>query len=367
MRILQIFRQFLPATGGIERVMYGLSRSLQQAGHRCDIVTLRYLFNRREMADPAAQIDGLQIYRLPHIGIQRYPIAPAVLSFVPGYDLVHIHAIDFFVDFLVATRGVHRRPLVINTHGGIFHTRWLLPFKKFYFRTITRLSLHRADAVICDSQHDYDLFRRIVPAEKLHIISNGVNIEPLLAIEKQLEPGMLLGIGRIVENKHVERLIELLPALAATVPDVHLVWVGVDGQQRIPQLLALAQRLGVAARVQFVGEISDERLRELLAQAHLFVSASSYEAFGVATIEAMSSATVPVVTPVGVHTEVIREGQTGFLCSYEGPQALDTLRHALTLDSHRLRSIGAQARAATLPYSWQRVVEQYIAVYQAVV
>jgi alpha-1,3-mannosyltransferase len=364
-RILQIFRQFLPATGGVERVMYYLIQALQQAGHSCDIVTLRQIFNTGEIVAPTAVIDGMQIYRLPYVGIKRYPIAPAVYSFVHSYDVIHIHAIDFFVDFLALTHHMHRKPVIVNTHGGTFHTRWLLPFKKWYFRTITCQTLQRIDAVICDSQHDYDLFQPIVPGDKLHIVPNGVHVQSFLARKKQITPGLLLGIGRMVENKHIERLINLLPALSQQFPEVHLVWIGADRDQKMTALRTRAQRLGVASRVHFTGEISDEQVLDWLSKAHLFVSASSYEAFGVATIEAMSSGTVPVVTPVGVHTEVVKPGRTGFLyeCHMQ-QQAIDVLRYALSLDEQTIFQMGQQARQIAQRYSWEHVVKSYLDVYQ---
>ncbi len=167
MNILQVTRTFSPAIGGIESVTAGLSRALARRGHRCDVLTLRYLFDRGDLAAPTEQIDGLSTYRISHMGSRRYPVAPGVLSFARPYDLIHIHAIDFFVDYLSLTRSIHRRPLVVNTHGGIFHTRWLAPLKRLWFQTVTRLSLRHADAVVCDSQHDYDLFRKIVPDHRL--------------------------------------------------------------------------------------------------------------------------------------------------------------------------------------------------------
>jgi alpha-1,3-mannosyltransferase len=367
MQIVQVHRQFSPSTGGIENVVYGLSRALQQQGQRCDIATLRYIFSTGETCAPTAQIDGLAVYRFPHLGIRRYPIAPAVLSMVGAYDVVHIHAIDFFVDFLVATRALHRKPLIVSTHGGIFHTRWMLPLKKLFFQTITRLSLRGAAAVVCDSQHDYNLFRPIVPAHRLHIIANGIAMQPLLAIEKRMQPGLLLGIGRIVENKRVAELIDLLPALAAEVPHARLVWVGADQEQRRDSLLERAQRLGVAERVHFAGQVSDVEMHDLLAQAHLFVSASSYEAFGITTIEAMGSGTVPVVTPVGVHPEVVNEGQTGFLWRLENQaQAVAQLKHALRLDLAQVQQMGQAARQVARRYAWESVVQSYLNLYQQV-
>jgi alpha-1,3-mannosyltransferase len=367
MKILQVHRQFWPATGGIENVVYGLSRALQQQGQHCDIATLRYIFSTGKTCDPTAQIDGLSVYRFPHLGIRRYPIAPAVLPMVSAYDVVHIHAIDFFVDFLVATRALHRRPIVVTTHGGIFHTRWMLPLKKLFFQTITRLSLRGAAAVVCVSQHDYDLFRPIVPAHRLHIIANGIAMQPLLAIEKRIQTGLLLGIGRIVENKRVAELIDLLPALAAEVPHVRLVWVGADQEQRRDSLLERARRLGVAERVHFAGQVSDTEMHDLLARAHLFVSASSYEAFGITTIEAMGSGTVPVVTPVGVHPEVVREGQNGFLWQPEDPAAaVAHLKHALCLDLTEVQQMGQAAQQVARRYAWESVVQSYLNVYQQV-
>lgn len=368
MKILQISRQFHPATGGIESATLGLSRALRERGHRCEVVTLREIYATSERAPSTDQLDGMPIYRLPHLGSRRYPIAPAAASFLAPFDIVHIHAIDFFLDFLLLLRPFHHKPLVVNTHGGIFHTRWLLPFKKAWFHTLTSLSLRHTDAVICDSQHDYTLFRSIVPPHLLHIVQNGVDVRPFAEVDKQIEPGLLLGIGRIFENKGVERLIDLLPRLAADVPHVRLVWIGSDQHGRIPALLARAEQLGVRQRVEFVGLVEQAEMLRWLARAHLFVSASAYEAFGISTIEAMSSATVPVVTPVGVHPDVVREGDNGFLYTFESSQATATncLRHALMLDEAHLEQMGFRAREDASRYAWERVVEDYLAIYRQV-
>ena len=122
MRILQLTRQFLPAEGGVESVVEGLSGALQQKGHTVQVATLRLLFSTGAMA-PAESIEaGIAVRRMRHWGSRRYPVAPAALGEIRGYDLVHIHAIDFFVDYLSLLRLLHRIPLVVSTHGGFFHT-----------------------------------------------------------------------------------------------------------------------------------------------------------------------------------------------------------------------------------------------------
>ena len=101
---------------------------------------------------------GLAVRRMRHWGPRRYPVAPAALRAIRGYDLVHIHAIDFFVDYLSLLRLFHRIPLVVSTHGGFFHTQRARAFKEWYFKTVTRQSLGGVGAVVCVSQHDREMF-----------------------------------------------------------------------------------------------------------------------------------------------------------------------------------------------------------------
>jgi alpha-1,3-mannosyltransferase len=107
-------------------------------------------------------------------------------------------------------------------------------------------------------------------------------------------------------------------------------------------------------------------MKDWLSKAHLFVSAASYEAFGLSTIEAMSSATVPVVTSVGIHPEVIIEGKTGFMYEFEGDKALKCFREVLSLDEVAIREIGLKAQEVAKQYSWNQAVDSYLAVYRTI-
>jgi glycosyltransferase involved in cell wall biosynthesis len=130
-----------------------------------------------------------------------------------GSDLLHVHAVDFFVDFLSLSRILHQHPLVLSTHGGYFHTRWLHRFKAAYFRTITRQTLKRVAAIVCVSEQDYEMFSSIVPKEKLHLVRNGVQVESYSAVRKSITPGLLVGIGRVSQNKGIDRLIRAIAKL----------------------------------------------------------------------------------------------------------------------------------------------------------
>ena len=147
----------------MESVVEGLSIALQHSGHTVQVATLRLLFASGALAPAQSLEAGVPVRRMRHWGPRRYPVAPAALRAIRGYDLVHIHAIDFFVDYLSLLRWVHRIPLVVSTHGGFFHTQRAQAFKEWYFKTVTRQSLGGVGAVVCVSQHDREMFAGIVP------------------------------------------------------------------------------------------------------------------------------------------------------------------------------------------------------------
>jgi len=367
MKILQLTRQFLPSEGGIESVVEGLSCALQEKGHTVRVVTLRSLFATKTFAPTRSTESGLDVRRMRHWGPRRYPLAPAVLAQIRGYDLVHIHAIDFFVDYLSLLRLLHRTPLVISTHGGIFHTNWANRFKEFYFKTVTRSSLKGVGAVVCVSHQDRDKFREIVPSESIHLIENGVNIDRFLDLKKNVDPGMILGISRLAENKCVHKVLEAMAPLKDKHPQIKLEWVGVDYAGLQSSLEKKAVDLGLGGKVRFHGSTSRETLQGLLEKAHMFVSASNYEGFGLSTIEAMSAATVPVVTAVGAHPDVIEDGVSGFLTDVEASTLSDRIATVLAMSDEKLTAMSEAARDATRRFSWHAIAPQYEQLYSNVI
>ena len=272
MKILQLTRQFLPAHGGVESVVEGLSAALQQKGHTVQVATLRLVFSTGVIAPEESVEAGLTVRRMRHWGPRRYPVAPAAFQAVRGYDLVHIHAIDFFVDYLSLLRLLHHIPMVVSTHGGFFHTEWATALKKIYFKTITRKSLSGVGAVVCVSEHDGEMFRSIVSPERIRVIENGVDIDRFWSLRKKVEPGLVLGISRLAENKRVYKVLEAMATLRHRYPHLRLAWVGEDFESLRDGLERRVVELGLRGRVRFLGAVSREELYQLLERAHLFVA-----------------------------------------------------------------------------------------------
>jgi glycosyltransferase involved in cell wall biosynthesis len=150
-------------------------------------------------------------------------------------------------------------------------------------------------------------------------------------------------------------LLEAYAGLLTLWPDLELVVVGRPREGRTTELLA---RLGLAARVRFVHDLSREEIAALFGQATICVTPSLYEGFGLPAAEAMACGAPVVVTDGGALPEVV--GEAGVVVPAGDVAALEAAIAALLDDPGRRRALGeaAAARART-HFNWDRVAEIY--------
>lgn len=367
MNILQVVRQYLPSTGGMETYVSGLCRQLSQRGHHADVATLDYLFKSHEPLPHYQRVNGTDVIRLPSAGTARFFFAPRLMEMAPRYDVIHVHGVDFFVDMLGACKKAHGRPVVLSTHGGFFHTPWIPWIKQAYFQTVTRASLRGIDRIIASSPKDKQLFASV--SSRVALVENGIDFPAFAAVEKPagLAGEKLVFVGRISRNKRVDLLQAMLAELRLTHPDATLTVIGPDWEGLQAGLERRAVALGVGGAVNFAGVLPQEKMLEELASARLFVSASEYEAFGLSTVEAMATGTVPVVSGIPAFADLIENGATGFLSDFTDPMAAAAaVAAALEMPEAELRGIGAAARESASRHDWSHAAEEIVTIYEEV-
>ena len=362
MKILHICRQYHPCLGGVERFVSDLATRLAARGHTVEVATLNRCWRGKRLPDTET-VHGIPVHRLPFVGGPLFFFAPGVLPLVADFDLVHVHNTDFFLDALALTRWAHRRPLVVSTHGGFFHTADHAALKRLYFALLTRRSLRVADVVIPNSAGDERRFA--AHARRAVRIDNAIDYPAFAAAPRRPVPGRLITVGRLASNKNLFALLDAFAAARAAQPSLSLVVVG-DGPLR-PALQARAAALSLADSVRWAGEVADAQLRAELSAAELFLSAATYEGFGLALLEAMAAGLVPVVNTIEAFRDVIAEGRDGFLADYSQPaSAAQTILRALALAPDERARLSAQARATASAYDWAQAVPKFEAVYAEV-
>lgn len=365
--IVHVVRQFLPNRGGLEDVVYNLARRSQADGYRIRVVTLNSLFTDRTKLLPEREtIDGIDIVRIPWRGSSRYPIAPEVLRHIGDADLVHVHAIDFFFDFLALTRVFHRKKMIATTHGGFFHTQRFAAIKKIWFQTLTRFSASRYEAVIGCSQSDLETFRTIAP-RRTHVIENGTDTSKFAGASSVEPRKRMVTIGRFSVNKRLERLIDTLGELCRRDPCWQLDIVGVPSDLSVADLETMIASLGLSGHAMLRAGLSNAEIRTLLGKTSILASASEYEGFGLVAIEAMSAGLLPVLEGNAAYKALAgRHGDiriTDFTHPATAADAIESAHQALVGDPGlRERLIGAADS-----YSWQGAAERYRGWYERII
>ena len=178
---------------------------------------------------------------------------------------------------------------------------------------------------------------------RVHVLPNALEWTSEPAPESRA-PGVrqLLSVCRLERNeqyKGVDTTLRALARVALTVPDVRYVVVG-DGSD-LARHQELARELGVADRVEFTGNISDETLRRYYRESDIFVLPSAAEGFGFVFLEAMHHAKPIVAANSGATPEVVRNGETGLLVDYGNSEQLAEAITSLCLNVELRKRLGA--------------------------
>ena len=366
LKVTHVVRQYHPSVGGMEDVVQNIARQQRERyGHTPRIVTLDRLFrNTHTRLEAQDEWQGISITRLPYYGSSRYPLCPAVLQHVRDADLIHVHGVDFFFDYLAALRPYHRRPMVASTHGGFFHTSFASRLKKAYFGSITRASARAYDRIIATSDNDGEVFRRIVPRSKMRVIENGVNVKKYHNRAALSATPTLIYFGRWSENKGLLETLAWFQNLHAQQAGWRLIIAGREYDLTASTLHSVIRQRDLASHVTLAPNPSDAALAELIAQASYFICQSRHEGFGIAPIEAMSAGLIPLLSDIPPFRNLITQSQIGLLLS-AGESATQVARfldmHAQSPSAHAAQRAAAMVFAER--YDWKYVADKYVALY----
>jgi rhamnosyl/mannosyltransferase len=171
----------------------------------------------------------------------------------------------------------------------------------------------------------------------------------------------LLFVGRLRYYKGLDWLIRALPQVNA-----RLVVAGIGPMEA--EWRALAQEIGVATQIVWLGETPDADLPALYHLADLFVLPASQpsEAFGLVQVEAMAAGVPSVCTELGTGTSYVnQDGVTGRVVPPRDPAALAAAINDLLADPARRAEMSTAARArVAAEFDLDVMVERMLALYE---
>lgn len=235
-------------------------------------------------------------------------------------DVVHVQ--NHFLIGRVLCRLAGRRglPLVATNHFMPDNLLPYLPLPGPIARAVARLGwrdLARvfapAGALTTPTPTAARLVRASGIGADVEAVSNGIDLARFR--QRAVSPlsegtKTMLFVGRLDAEKHIDELIDALPAIRTTV-DARLVIGGIGGLREALECRAIER--GVAEHVDFLGFVSDEDLPGLYASADVFCMPGTAELQSLATLEAMATGCPVVAADAMALPHLCQHGRNGFL------------------------------------------------------
>lgn len=345
MRILFISRAFPPIVGGIEKQNYEISRALAKHVNVVPIVNRRgkkYLpvflvfaviamIRNRKDCDAILLGDGVMAIAA---WLVRIFSTKPVIAILHGLDV---------------------------TYGNfLYQTLWV----RLFFRAIDHFIAVGNETI---NQAESRGIRR----DNLTYIPNGVETDlPIRKYSRQdlsrllgfvPEGPVLLTLGRLVKRKGVAWFIcNVMPLL-----DDAVVYVVAGKGPEESNIKRTIDEAGMAARVVFLGAVTEEAKETLLSVADLFVQPNvsvenDMEGFGLVVLEAAMHETYVVASRLEGLKDAISENRNGSLVDAGDAQAYNATIRGLLQDPDRLREKSANAREfVAARYDWNKIAGQY--------
>lgn len=246
-------------------------------------------------------------------------------------------------------------PLILHTyHGHVLHG-YYRPVRSRLLRLMEQALARLTDRLVTVSEQVKDdlVSYGIAKAEKISVIPLGFDLNPFLTSHTQKgefrqEMGLsdeikLVGIvGRIFPIKNHRLFLDAAARIAICERAARFVIVG-DGVLR-SKLEQQTRELGIADRVLFTGWRRD--MPRIYVDLDILVVSSDNEGTPVSVIEAMAAGCPVVATRVGGLSDLVADGQTGYLVPPRDPEELANAVLHLLRDSETVRRIAGNARNA---------------------
>lgn len=247
-----------------------------------------------------------------------------------NYDLIHTHTPMGSVVTRLAARDARKKGtrVIYTAHGfHFFKGAPLLNWLIYY--PVEKAMAKYTDTLITINDEDYQRAKKKFKTDVRYVPGVGVDeskFKPRLTKKQRNDLRKTLGIkpddfvmiypAELSKRKRQMWLIDTLSGFMEQHPDAHLVLPGGDSLDGKCQ--ALAQQLGLAAEIHFLGYRQD--IPQLMMMSDLSVSSSSQEGLPVNLLEALAAGLPIVATDSRGHADLVKDGVNGYIAKKDDAQ-----------------------------------------------
>jgi glycosyltransferase involved in cell wall biosynthesis len=372
MKILHIIPAYKPAYGygGPTESVSRLCEGLAANGHEVDVYTTTA--NGKTELDvvpgKVVNVDGVNIIYFKRITGDHTHVSPALwlklLKTAKNYDVIHLHSWWNVLIVIAARIALLSKTKVIIAPRGMLSdyifTSGNSAYKKlihsFGGRKILRRSRLHATA-----ESEYMECTKLIPGWEGFVLPNIITLPDFEILQNANKVFTVIFLSRIHPKKGLEMLFEAISRL-----DINLkLKIGGSGEdQYIEELKALAIKLNIESKIEWLGWLDrGEKFKELN-NADLFILVSLNENFANVVIEALHMGTAVLISEEVGLSAFVKEKNLGWISTLEVDNIAEKLKEAY-YDKDKLASIRQHGRAVIeQTFREDVLINQYVKEYQ---
>lgn len=363
-------------TASVSRRAGGLFFSVRRLSEelaRCSNGNVAVFAPRDEWTEADLPAWQLPVSALRSYGPSSFCFTPRMAACVNQWkpDIVHVHGLWTYLSVLTPRLSNPLRPYIVSPRGmldawALRHSAWK---KKIATMLYERRHLSHSACIHALCASEAAAIRQFGLKQPICLIPNGVDLplaEPLTppAWAQRIPPASrtLLFLGRIHPKKGLVPLLRAWSNLPRG-HEWHLAIAGWDQNAHQAELEALAEHLGIATTVSFIGPLFGSEKATSLRFASAFVLPSFSEGLPMAVLEAWAYRLPVLFTPhcnlpEGVSAEAALSAEPTV------PKLTEALRQLTSLSSQRLNEMGERGfRLVQQRFSWSALAHRMHAVY----
>lgn len=384
MHVVALTHLFYPARGGTEITLLEWAKRLITKGHRVTVVTSNQTsledFNNPQ-ANPALLPEeikeGIRIIRLPLSPFRRFMLAKAgalaLRSAVTGGDFLWFMAQLPYLPRMIKTAQrlnpdlLYAVPFPTATiyYASVAAKKMGIPWviqPHLHFSDInTSLTqiigwiFPKASAIFTNTRAEKIFLTTLgLPEEKIHALGQGIDLTLLKggdgarfrSRQGLTDEPLILFLGRKVEHKGIDTLLDTMPLIWKEEPRTILVLAG----QSSPFFQALFSRhpLSRDPRIISLDDIPEMEKKDVLTASDLLVLPSRVESFGVVFLEAWMKGKPVIGARIPAVEDMIEEGEDGLLVPYGDRQVLAAAVITLIKNPRLRKAMGERGKSKVL-------------------
>ena len=347
-----------PLSGGAEIFTHEIAKRWVKRGH--DVTWFTSAFDK---ASETEVIDGIRIIRqgFPDLRHLQNSVHFKVYSFYKKnihdkYDVIidEIHGIPFLAPLYMKEPVV---PLICEVADTIWDRMFPFPWNKIG-KLAERLSLslykNKKFLTISPSTKD-DLVRYGIPKKSITVLPMGINREKIKLNEKEKQLTIIF-VARINKMKGIEDAIKAMTFVTKEYPLAKLWIIGRGDEDYIYRLKKDINNLLLTENIIFWNFITQKKKFKLMSKAHILISPSSKEGFGLTIPEAGSVGTPAIVYNVPGLRDIV-DDRNGIVLKKNTPEELGKQIITLFQNKKMYNTKRKWALETSKFYDWEKTTE----------